>query len=419
MTPSPAWVHHLRYGKTDPRSHETSWNFRDLDHPLETVDIAGRALAAPALRTFLAEEFRRNAWYRRLQATLAAYRRIGDAGGWDPLAGGASAIRPGTKDARIPALAERLAVSGDLGDAGSYANRDAMDATLEAAIRRFQARHGLAADGIVGSATLAALNRPVEERILQLRLARERARWVLDGVADDFVAVNIAGFRAFVVAGRRLVWETRVVVGRDQRQTPLFRDQLQYIVFNPGWTVPYSIATRDLLPQIKADPDWFASRDFSVRAQNGETVDPASVDWQSLTRGNFPYVLIQAPGPMNALGQVKFMFPNEYAVYLHDTPSRELFAAAERAFSSGCIRVEKPLELAEILLRANGWDRSRIDAAVASGRTMTVHLAERRPILLLYLTANVDPDGSVHFYRDIYDRDRRVAAALDGPWRIP
>lgn len=260
---------------------------------------------------------------------------------------------------------------------------------------------------------------PVQRRVDQLRLTLERARWVLGGIGENFLVVNIAGFTAYLIADRQVAWETRVVVGREQQQTPVFRGDLQYIVFNPTWTVPYSIATRELLPEIKSRPDWFAKHDFDLKDAAGRMVDPSTVDWASVTRRNFNYRLVQRPGPNNALGQVKFMLPNEYAVYLHDTPARQLFGSPQRAFSHGCIRVEDPLRLAEILLASNGWDRRRIDAAIAGGTTTTTFLAEPLPVLLLYWTANVSPDGTIYFYRDVYGRDPRIAAALDGPFRIP
>ncbi len=410
-------VHDLHYGKADPQRHDPSWNLRGAGHSHQTLELAERALAAPALDEFLEDRFQPNTYYLRLQSTLKEYRRIANDGGW-PLLDTGPTIRPGMEDERVPVLAARLAITGDLADTGFHDATFVMEEPLEGAVRRFQSRHGLDDDGVVGAATLRALNVPVEERILQLRLALERVRWVVDGVTERFVVVNIAGFRAYLVSGGQIIWETRVVVGRDNQQTPSFRDELTYIVFNPTWTVPYSIATRELLPQIKADPDWFRNRTFDVRHVAGDRVDPASVDWQSLSARNFQYIFVQRPGPNNALGQVKFIFPNEHAVYLHDTPARELFGASERAFSHGCIRVENPLTLAEILLEPNGWDRQRIDAALATGRPTTVYLARPLPVLLLYLTANVDPDGIVHFYRDIYRRDGRIAEALDAPRRI-
>ncbi len=411
-------VHHRRLGKTNPQDQHNSWNARAPRAEVDTLELVEQATAAPSLETAIEEQLQPKLWYRRTRAALAEYRRIAAAGGWPVIPQGPK-LETGTADPRVSALAAHLAVTDDLADAQRYAESPVMDAALADAVRRFQVRHGLQADGIVGRATLRALNVPATERVQQLRLALERARWVQDELGARFVAVNIAGFRIYVVSGGKLAWESRVVVGRAHQQTPVFTGSLQYLVFNPSWSVPYSIATRELLPEIQADPGWFAAHDYELRDLSGRRVDPATVDWAALSRRNFPYVLVQRPGPNNALGAVKFIFPNEHSVYLHDTPARSLFSTAERAFSHGCIRVENPLELATVLLAADGWDRARVDAAVASGKTTTVHLGQPMPVLLLYSTANVDPDGTVHFYRDVYDRDARIAAALDAPYTIP
>jgi murein L,D-transpeptidase YcbB/YkuD len=410
-------AHHLRNGKVDPRSHEPVWNFRVASDGHDPVDWIERAVSAPSLIDFVRAEIPRGAFYNRLRASLAQHRDIAVRGGWSEIPQGAT-IWPGDSDSRIAVLASRLAISSDIDDPGPDDTLRDFDEGLQAGVRHFQTRHGLEADGVVGPRTLRSLNIPVDERIGQLRLTLERARWVLDGIEDNVVVVNIAGFRAYVVSGREISWETRVVVGKPHQQTPVFRDELQYIVFNPNWTVPYSIATREMLPQLKADSTYFASRDFDIRDKEGNFVDPANVDWEQVTRRNFGYTFIQRPGSNNALGQVKFMFPNEHAVYLHDTPRRELFGLAERAFSHGCIRVADPLHLAELLLRNDGWDRKRIDDAVRSGKTRTVYLSKRMPILLLYWTASVDPDGLVHFYDDVYQRDPAIAQALDAPFSI-
>jgi murein L,D-transpeptidase YcbB/YkuD len=254
--------------------------------------------------------------------------------------------------------------------------------------------------------------------VQQLEVNLERARWVLDDISERFVLVNIAGFRVYVVQDRQFVWESRAQVGRTYRKSPVFRDEMKYLVFNPTWTVPYSIATRDLLPQIKDDPGFFEDRGFDLRDRQSKTVDPSTVDWSQIAPGRFPYTLVQRPSPANALGRVKFMFPNEYAVYLHDTPSKYLFDRADRSFSSGCIRVENPFELAEILLGADGWNQEKFQQVLETGKERTVFLSEPVPILLLYWTAQANPDGTVSFFRDVYERDAGVLTALDAPFAL-
>jgi hypothetical protein len=205
------------------------------------------------------------------------------------------------------------------------------------------------------------MNVTVEERIEQIRVNLERARWVLDNLDDDFVIVNIAGFRVYLYRDNEEAWSTRAVVGRTYRKTPVFRSTMRYLVFNPDWTVPYSIATKDILPKVQDDPGYLAAGDFIVKDRNGDVIEAADIDWSSLSRRNFPYTLVQQPGTNNALGEVKFMFPNEHAVYLHDTPGKGLFDRAARTFSSGCVRVEYPFRFAELLLEANGMDAANIE----------------------------------------------------------
>jgi murein L,D-transpeptidase YcbB/YkuD len=285
-------------------------------------------------------------------------------------------------------------------------------------VRRFQARHSLTADGIIGPGTLAAMNVPASERLETIRVNLERFRWLADDFEDDMVIVNIAGFEASLLKGGEVVWSTRVQVGRTYRQTPIFRDEITYLAINPTWTAPRSLATRDVLPRIQKDPTYVVERGFDVRDRNGNNVDPATIDWDSLTRNNFPYTLVQQPGPFNAMGQVKFMFPNRYNVYLHDTPSRYLFDREARAFSAGCIRTERPFELAELLLASQGWDRARIQEVLDSGRLTNVVLETPMPVLLTYFTAGVDDDGKLFFFPDIYERDKRIADGLAAPFRF-
>jgi len=408
--------YHLRYGKVNPENFDKAWNFRrELNNQSPAV-VMQQAMDAPSLIEFIDELTPRGPIYRQLQEALVEYRELAASGGWPSVPAGPT-LKPGATDERLATIARRLAVTGDIEDLQTFAPITSYDKVLEAGVRNFQERHGLDDDGVVGPATLRAMNVPVEQRVQQLRLNLERARWVLDDLADDFVIVNIAGFRAYVVRGGESVWQTNVQVGKTFHQTPVFRDEMKYVVFNPTWTVPYSIATKEMLPRIKNDPDYFKTRDFDVKNRSGAIVDPATIDWSKLNRRNFPYTFVQRPGPRNALGRVKFIFPNEHAVYLHDTPSKSLFGRAERAFSHGCVRVENPFDLAEVLLGSEGWNQEKIKATLDSLETRTVYLPETLPVLLLYWTAEMGPTGEVHFYSDVYERDQRIAKALDEPFK--
>ena len=266
----------------------------------------------------------------------------------------------------------------------------------------------------MGPATLAALNVTVEQRVEQIRANLERARWVFYDPGSEFLVVNIAGFRAYLLRRGEIIWSSRVQVGRPYTQTPVFAAKMSYIVFNPTWTVPTSIVRNETVPAIRRDPNYLASHNMDVFDSSGKMVDPASVNWSATNGG--PYRFVQRPGPNNALGRMKFMFPNEHAVYLHDTPSRSLFERDNRAFSHGCIRVDDVYGLAVTLL-GSGWSRERIDRVIAGGKTETVFLDKPLPIMLLYWTTEVDAAGRVSFFTDVYSRDAAVIAALKEPFR--
>ena len=248
----------------------------------------------------------------------------------------------------------------------------AFDETAETAVKAFQADANLAADGLVGRQTLAVLNAGPEEKIEKLRINLERARWFRDLALDEkHIIVNIAGFRVYVFVGEEIAWEARAIVGRTYRKTPLFKGSMTYLVLNPTWTPTVRMVKQDIMPKVLEDPGYLATKNMVVYDEAGALVDPYAADWSN----PFQYRIVQQPGPDNALGAVKFMFPNKHAVYLHDTPSRELFNETQRAFSAGCIRVENPIELAEGLLGDQpSWQPDAIKAALASGETKTVHL---------------------------------------------
>ena len=412
------FAYHQRFGKVNPQNLDANINFqRELledEDPVESIqELVESERPLPELTD---EFFPRGAYYRGAQQTLAAYREIEAAGAWPAVTPGA-ALREGDDDPRVAEMRRRLAVTGDLPD-GIDRTSTAFDSDVVAAVKIFQERHVLDADGVAGAQTFAALNVPVQTRIDQLRLTLERLRWVQQEVAPEFLAVNIAGFRTFLFRDGDDVWEARVMVGRPYRQTPVFRGDIRYLEFNPTWTIPPGILRNDTLPAIKRDPNYLRDRNITVIDRDGRKVDPATVDWSKYSRG-VPYTLRQEPGPNNALGLVKFIFPNKHFVFLHDTPSRGLFGRAERTFSSGCIRVENPFELAELLLDdADNWDADAIQATVDSRQTRRVNLRQPFPVLIFYLTAVVDPREPPRFMKDVYNRDPALLEALNGDVEI-
>jgi murein L,D-transpeptidase YcbB/YkuD len=297
---------------------------------------------------------------------------------------------------------------------GASMTSESFDVDVEGAVKAFQRRHGLTDDGIVGRNTVAAMNVPVQGRIDQIKVNLERGRWILRELGDSFVLVNIAGFQVYVVENRETIWTSRVVVGTTFHKTPLFRADMKYLVMNPTWTLPPGILANETLPRLKSDPNYLPDHHMSLLDRSGNRIDPSTVDFNQYSARNFPYVVRQEPGPWNALGQVKFIFPNDHFVFLHDTPSRNLFGREVRTFSHGCIRVENPLDLAEVLLRDQpAWSRSAIDDQITSEDLKTVYLDEPLTTLLLYWTAWVDPAGQLTFYPDVYERDAAILAGLE------
>lgn len=408
---------HLLSGRVDPVGLDPQWTA--VGHGVDLAAHLEAALGERRVRGALAELVPPHVVYWGLQEALERYRRLAAAAGW-PRVDPGPALRRGDEGPRVVQLRDRLRRGGDLepGDA-PVADEAAFDETLDEAVRAFQRRHGLAVDGVVGPATLAAFNVSAPERVRQIEVNLERWRWLPRDLGRRHVRVNIAGFTTEVVEEGRTVLAMRSVVGRLYRRTPVFSAEMTYLVFSPYWHVPRRLAVEDLLPVARREgPDYFARNGVQVfRGWGAETerIDPATVDWAAVTPRDFDFRFRQDPGPLNSLGKVKFMFPNRFHVYLHDTPAREQFDLAGRAFSSGCIRVEKPLELAHYLMRGDPrWDRQRIMAAMDRGVEQTVVLPERIPVHILYWTA-WEAEGQAHFRADVYERDGRVAAALELP----
>ena len=409
------YASHLTAGRVNPQSVEPEWNVEGRGRNL--IFLLNAALEHGHLAETLAGLPPARADYRLLRQALAAQRTIAAAGGW-PLVAGGPTLREGDRNPRVQMLRRRLAATGEL-PAGGDTRGEFFDAAVANALRRFQSRHGLDADAIAGARTLSRLNTPARERVRQIEANLERLRWLPRDLGPRHLLVNIADFRLALTEPDAPPLEMRVIAGRLARRTPFFSGEITSILFNPTWTVPERLAVEDKLPLILDDRDYLVDNGFKVFAHAGATwreIDPAEVDWTRLSKTNFPYRLRQEPGPHNALGQIKFQIPNTHDIYLHDTPSHELFARTERGFSSGCIRVERARELAERLLAADpAWTRARIEETIAAGSTVNVRLPEPLPVYLLYWTTWVDREGVLQVRDDIYGRDAALLEALALP----
>lgn len=402
---------HLYRGKVDPATLDTHWNFdaRQID-PARGLQTVRDALAQGALDKLFARARPQHLQYAQLSAALARLRTLSAAGGWTLLTDGPT-LKPDNRDPRVPMLRERLRLAGYPVGEGLD---DLYDPPLVAALTQFQREQYLAADGYLGKATLAALNMSVEARIGQLRANLERARWLLHQLHGDFVVVDIAGYHVTYFKNGQPAWRARVQVGKPYRRTPVFKSQITYLTLNPTWTVPPTILKNDILPKVRKNLGYLAANRIRVLDGQGRELAPASVDWAN-PRG---IMLRQDAGPGNSLGRLVIRFPNDYAVYLHDTPHQQLFAGDQRAYSSGCIRVERPRELAELLLDdPERWDRAGIDRAIDTLRTQTVMLRKPIPLLLAYWTVDQHENGRTGFRPDIYRRDPPLLAALERPRR--
>ena len=397
-------------GMADPARLDVDWNF--APRPLDLGE-AIRSVADAVESGEIAALFERarppQAPYRDLRAGLARLHALEAQGGWPTLPPGPT-LKPGVSDARVPILRQRLAAGGYLASADGG---EVYDVALVEAVRRFQDEQFIKADGAVGEGTRAALALPVSKRIEQVRVNLERARWLLHEAEGDFVLVDIAGYKVTLYRGGKVTWSARVQVGTPFRKTPVFKSEINRVTLNPTWTVPPGIMRKDTLPKIRKDPGYLAKNRMRVIDASGQEVPPGSVDWSN-PRG---VVVRQDAGEGNSLGRVVIRFPNEHAVYLHDTPHTEHFADAQRIFSSGCIRVENPRELAALVLDDPTWDRAAIDRAIDAGETLEVPVKRPLTLLLGYWTVQLHEGGRIAYKTDVYGFDAGVLAALNAPVR--
>jgi murein L,D-transpeptidase YcbB/YkuD len=402
----------LRSGEFSPRRIDPNWYL-----PVEPFDpdAALRLLQRQADASELLQALSPQAdAYRRLREALHAYREMASLGGWPELPDFPT-LRPGEQRPEVALVRTRLQLEGDH-PAWEPMQADVFEETLEAAVRRFQARNGLVEDGVVGPKTLAALNVPVEERIDQIRANMERWRWLPRELGSQYLLVNTAGYELTLFSENRPVLRHRTINGTRKRQTPSFASRITHLVVNPSWTVPRIIAVKDLLPKQQRDVEYLSEMDIQVlRFEAGEWIqlDPLNIDWHRYHKNNFPFTLRQEPGEKNSLGRIKFLMHNPYAIYLHDTPAKGLFEKPIRAFSSGCIRVQGVDRLARQLLLNGGQSPAEaLDEPLQGLETRIQKLSRPMPVYLVYLTSWVDDEGLVHFRPDVYRRNSDLLMAL-------
>lgn len=342
--------------------------------------------------------------YRRLRNALNYYRQLALLGGWPTLSPGPF-LRVGDRQPDVGLIRQRLLIEGDL-VLDIREDEHTFDELLKLAVERFQVRHGLQVDGVVGPTTRAAMNVTVEERIAQIKLNMERWRWLPRNPGERYIMVNIPGFQLTAYEQGKPVMVMDVIVGRDDRPTPIVNGQLHSVVFNPYWTPTPTIIVKDLIPWQLRDPDYLSRRNIHV-FREGIEIDPRTVDWRKVSLNYLPYELRQDPSPHNPMGRVKFLFNNSFSVYLHDTPEKNLFYREERALSSGCIRVSQPEHLARFALaeNGNGWDGNAVRKALFGKESQTVTLSTPLPVYLLYFTVWVGSDNRAHFRNDVYQLD--------------
>ncbi|MGP3779876.1 L,D-transpeptidase family protein [Halanaerobium saccharolyticum] len=396
-------------GKIDPEIIIEDYNHQDDN--LEAQKLLKLLVEEERLAQILETQLPTSSNYTQLRDKLYLYRDSGKIKEW-PQINTDETLALEAEGRAVAQLVENLSARAYL-NLKSLDNRDYFNQRVKRSVVRFQLDNGLNADGIVGSKTRKALNISLEQRIKQIIVNMERWRWLPENLGSRYIYVNIADYNLKLYENNQLKMEMKTIVGQEQRSTPVFSDEIDYLVLNPYWYVPKSIAVKDKLPLIKEDYRYLQENNYSLFQYTGNNnlkeIDPAEVDWSEIDKDNFNYLLRQNPGDENALGRVKFMFPNRFSIYLHDTPSKYLFSETERGFSSGCIRIEKPVDLAEYLLKdQEKWDRQAIEAEMKKDKEKTVYLNNPIKIYLQYNTVWVDSLGNLNFREDIYGRDQKI-----------
>lgn len=403
------YAYHMIQGKVNPTELDPNWNYSKKVLP-DSVDFRiMHSLQAQSLKEGAKKIRPEIEIYTKFLNLFAKYDSIQKVNGdIEQIQYPGKALRLGDSSIVVADLKKHLS---HFDNTMNSSDDNVFDEDLEAALINFQKFNRLDADGIAGKKTFEMLNLSTSDRLDILRVNMERCRWLNNDLPEEFLLVNIADYNLYILRNKKMDYQCRVVVGKEIHKTPVFTSEIKYIVFNPTWTIPYSIASKETLPKLKSDPQYLQKNNMTLLKGN-KVVDPSTIDFNAYTRRNFPFTIRQEPGENNALGQVKFIFPNKHAVYLHDTPSKSFFKKTDRAFSHGCVRVQNPLVLAEELLKNQDYDKEKIDNIVNSKKLQNVNLRKFMPVALMYWTcAENFEDGEMYFKRDIYGRDKAI---LDG-----
>ena len=399
-------------GCVNPLTLEIEWfaNRVDLDVDLLLED----ALKENSIQETLHELLPSQKGYSELRQNLIYYREIAANGGWPRIPDNV-VLKKGVENNHVFALKKRLAASGDL-EHYKKEEKDIFNDDLRHIVKRFQRRHGLNPDGIVGLLTRKALNIPASTRVRQIEVNLERLRWSARKLGHRYIIVNIADFRLDVIEHGRTLMSMAVVVGKPYWYTPILSEKMTHIILNPSWNIPSSISKEEILPKIKSNSDYLEKQDIKILtswAHAAEEIAPETINWSDMNEDNLIFKFRQEPGPLNPLGRIKFLFPNRFEVYMHDTPARELFSRNVRALSHGCIRISRPIDLAEYLLKGiPDWTHEKIQATIKAGKEHWMRIPQPIDVHMLYLTAWVDEEGILQFRDDVYGRDERLDRAL-------
>ncbi|MCF1750645.1 L,D-transpeptidase family protein [Mariniradius sediminis] len=409
---------HLSLGKVDPENLKTSWNIQRNAPELVLDRRLEEALNGGGIRKSLQALYPSFVIYRKMREGL---RELYDDmerfekrpfAQWKPLKTDKS-IKPDESNPMMPEIRKRLYFWGYV-DAYETVEDKVYDAELVVGIKKLQRRHGMEPDGVIGQGTIQALNQTPEMLIRTAAVNLERLRWLPDTIKDsELILVNTANFQLDFLHNRDTVFTSKVIVGKSYHATPQFSAEMSYIVFSPTWTVPTSITRTEIIPAVKKNRNYLASKNMKLLNSSGGIVDPASIDWAKVNPKTFPYTVRQEPGESNSLGLAKFMFPNKHSVYIHDTPSRSLFEREDRALSHGCIRIQRPFDFAKFLLSHDPtWTDERIRQAMRQPKEVTVTLNRKIPVAIIYMTYWANGGGEMFFRSDIYGRDAEIAKAL-------